>query len=302
MGKCVLCGLEFNYGYTLLTGEEVCESCREIECGSCSKCGGLDIGSRIAEHYDWDADVYLNLCFDCYKKETKLYPHDYSPHLNFSNESDRSHVLHIGVELEILCDKKNKFLTKLNNFEKDFYPKYDGSLDDGGVEIVSHPMIMPTLLSKWKNIFDLFQDTYVTYDCGLHFHLDRKYLTERQIKNIDYIVNNVPDLIEEIGDRKIKHHEWAELVEKNYNEWGINTTDRYVAVNLTNKNTVELRCFNATNDFEKFKKIIVFVCSLVELAQKHTFYYFYNKDEIVLTNYINTFMKDFAKKYLIDLV
>ena len=189
----------------------------------------------------------------------------------------------------------NKFKT-LNNSK--FYLKRDGSLHwDDGVEIISHPMTINDIIENWKNIFDLFNDTYVTNDCGLHFHLDRKYLTKRQIKNIDYIINNFTESIKKIGGRNVVDHFWSKRTEKNINEWGLDTTRcRYVAVNLTNKNTVELRCFDSTDDWEKFKYIIIAVFALVEYAKYHTFEYFTKTNDDAFQKTFRKYIRRFVNK------
>jgi hypothetical protein len=194
-------------------------------------------------------------------------------------------------------EDREQFLNKFNTLNNSkFYLKRDGSLNwDDGVEIVSQPMTINDIIENWKNIFDLFKDAYVTNDCGLHFHLDRKYLTKRQIKNIDYIINNFTESIKNIGGRNIIDHFWSTRTRKNINEWGVNTTHcRYVAVNLTNKHTVELRCFDSTDNWEKFKYAIIAVFALAEYANYHTFEYFTktnDKDfQITFRKYIRRFV------------
>ena len=300
MKKCYRCfsKIEDNNYKDIFGSNVICLNCYNKLCDKkeiyyCSSCSCLIYDAIIA--YDEDDDI---ICSDCYYNNYNFYDAYYKPFPIFSN-NDRKNNLHVGIELEMQFEDREQFLNKfktLNNSK--FYLKRDGSLHwDDGVEIISHPMTINDIIENWKNIFDLFNDTYVTNDCGLHFHLDRKYLTKRQIKNIDYIINNFTESIKKIGGRNVVDHFWSKRTEKNINEWGLDTTRcRYVAVNLTNKNTVELRCFDSTDDWEKFKYIIIAVFALVEYAKYHTFEYFTKTNDDAFQKTFRKYIRRFVNK------
>jgi hypothetical protein len=225
-------------------------------------------------------------------------PYHYKPQSIFYNMSDENTELFVGIELEINFDTIKNLANFIRCNKNEFcYFKHDGSIGCNGVEIVSHPATFVYHLKNniWKRMFDFFDKVTDTENCGLHFHLDRKYLNDRQIKNIDYIINNFTESIKKIGGRNIIDHFWSTRTRKNINEWGINTTHcRYVAVNLTNKHTVELRCFDSTDNWEKFKYAIIAVFALAEYANYHTFEYFTktnDKDfQVTFRKYIRRFV------------
>lgn len=304
MERCVNCDKEIvdNEFIKIYGNNYVCKNCSN-ELDECHYCGELT--NILSEIYNDDEDYYYDVCPLCYKEKSLIYPHDYKPIINFSKPNDRKYVLHVGAELEIQGYEYECFINKMDNeiIEKDFYLKSDGSLNDDGVEIVSHPMILPIMLKKWKQVFDLMKLHKMndTNGCGLHFHLDRKYLNDRQIKNIDYIINNFTKSVEKIGSRNILTNEWSERVNKNINEWGVYAPwTRYVAVNLRNKNTVELRCFNSTDDWNKFKSIVIFVFALVEYAKIHTFEYFTKTNDDKFYISLHRFINNFKKHNYID--
>lgn len=255
----------------------VCNYCinnkyeRFIVCDVCNIIIDLNV-DYYADAYD---DDYL--CEECYFDKYNIHSHEYIPNITFLHKSNqnRKDNLHIGAELELATHyKKDKmnFLKEYNKYyvNKEFYFKHDGSISGHGVEIVSLPMTINMIAKYWKPLFQQikqynFQDTQ---DCGLHFHIDREYLNNNTIRNLDYIINNNKDYFVKFANRE--NEDYAAYRKKRMNHWGIDTCGKYSAVNLAKKNTVEIRICSSTIHYNTFLKRIKLIYALVDYCKHHT--------------------------------
>ena len=179
--------------------------------------------------------------------------------------------LYCGVELEINTKAKER-RQLINDFITDsfFYFKNDASINVYGLEIVSHPgSLKYHLHNKWDKLFHFFKNNNIenVRNCGLHFHFNRSAFTQDQIASLDYFINSDKSFIENIGGRKL--NTFCKLFRKPLSEYGRQTFDRYVALNLKNKNTVEMRFFNSTVDYFTFKERLMSAFALCEFARKY---------------------------------
>lgn len=288
MNKCFLCKKN-NHLSKVRNGGYICNDCywnctsRFIKCDQCNIVIDMD-DDYIVYCEKTDNDV----CEDCYKNIMKIHSHHYEPKIKFyhkENEHRWRHP-HIGIELELITEDKSNFLNKyMDNFD-DFYFKYDGSLGNKGIEIVSMPMTSKVIAKHWKPMFNLINQYKfkANHSCGLHFHIDREYLDLDTIKNIDYLINNNHDYFSNIGGRNFENNKYCLLSNKNNNCWGINIHGKYCAVNLMKKNTVELRFCASTSDYDKFIDRLKTIYATIQYCKYHTF------------NYITTVKKDFMIK------
>lgn len=301
--RCFDCGKEIlNNGsitvhkedYGKLVPIAVCSECEDGNYYECDSCSGI-VSNR---YYSEKTDGYV--CAICYYKEYGIYPWNYKPIVHFEHcagEEDRTKHLHLGCELEVetLNEKLCRyFYYDENNCKCFFYPKRDGSLsEDYGLEIVSYPMTYNRIISVWKQLFECIKNNAkITYDCGFHVHIDRNYLNARCKRNLDYILNNFKDFGYDIAQRE--YNTYCDAVYKNREEWGVrNAIDRYEAVNFQNKNTVEVRIFSSTVDYDNFIEKIQNLICLIEYCKKHTFDFFEKQDEC---NFQKLFKK-FKNKY-----
>ena len=229
------------------------------------------------DQYDFDDDNY---CEDCYHRVLSSYgihPYDFKPNYHFLEMQDepqlRNDNLHVGIELEIQGKNRNNFCDVINNFfdNENIYLKMDGSLNSKGIEIISMPMTFKYLTEgiDWKYCFDelnLWQMND-TEDCGLHFHLDRNYLSADNIRTIDYIVNNFSEYFMSVGGREFSYY--CQKRDKSYFDWGKDIYSRYSAVNLENTSTVELRFFKSTYNYETFIQRIKIVFAIVQFSKMY---------------------------------
>lgn len=186
--------------------------------------------------------------------------------------------LYLGLELELEVGRTPRedcaafVVSKINGDNDDsvVYLKEDGSLEHG-FEIVSHPMTLDYATSKfaWDGISGLIKKGCKSWDahnCGLHIHMSRNaFVDEKHIfKFMKFLYNNSDEMIAFAG-RNVSYAKWDKDALlgswRDYNETtgsyekkystsfmklakGEETNhDRYVAVNIQNRHTIELRFF-----------------------------------------------------------
>lgn len=251
----------------------VCSCCFEDNYISCYECG-TTLSMEHAQEYN---DEYY--CEECYHRvayDHIIHEYDYQPeYFNFSESENRNKKLHIGIELELEfkdIEDRNHICDYIDDNVDDVYIKYDGSLDRTGIEIVSHPFTYQEIKKHFKRIYNELDNVNVEndlIDCGLHFHIDKEYLDEKTIQNIDYIVNEFSSYFEKIGGRKF--NSYCDKQIKSLNRYGMDSGSRYLAVNLRNRYTVELRFCKATSDYYTFLDRVNTIFQLVEFAKNHSF-------------------------------
>lgn len=187
--------------------------------------------------------------------------------------------LYMGFELELETGRRTSredcaqfVLDTINGNNEDsvVYLKDDGSLDHG-FEIVSHPMTLGFAMERfaWDGISGLIRKGCKSWDtstCGLHIHLSRSAFRDEKhlFKFFKFILDNADD-VKRFAGRDSQR--WANF-DKSYflNAWNdydvdgnyvtrTNTSlmkfakneernnERYCAINLQNRHTVELRFF-----------------------------------------------------------
>lgn len=218
--------------------------------------------------------------------------YDYEPYFEMYGDG-----LHLGAEIEI--DKGGEYNAAANiacnilTYDSKYfaYAMHDGSLNDG-FEIGT----MPATLAVHKEIAykDAFQflvsagyRAHDTDTCGIHIHFDRDFLgaTHRTINTkvayLTYILEHNWGKVRQFTRRD--YHElsrWApkkDLIQDVYADDDeddiINKFqdkydhDKYVAVNTQHSNSIELRIFRGTLDYNSYMSILEFVDNLVHLTK-----------------------------------
>lgn len=287
-------------GYTT-----ICRTCeRRYDYHACYECGSI---STEDEMQYYNGDWY---CPDCVPDENSSFSkyvkgYSYKPYPNFLSEqkvpSERN-ALFMGVELEI--DKGERpcacaeELAEIETYDDEFYMKHDGSLEDVGIEIVSHPATLSYHLNRfqWKEVFSTAKKFgYKSHDaetCGLHVHVSRAYLAadengttseEREELNtakiILFVEKHWNEMVRFSRRDSIQLNRWAKcpdsaitpedeignIKDKLYNL----TDDRYQAVNLCNSSTIEFRLFRGTLNLNTFKATLEFVQLLCDYCKEH---------------------------------
>jgi len=245
----------------------LCGRCYDNYYTTCEHCGRLILYSEA--HYEQgDEDEDYPYCYDCYEQRRGsggVRDYYYKPDPIFYGSSPR----YMGVELEIddggESDRNaNSVMAVANIKHEHIYCKHDGSLEDG-FEIVSHPMSLAYHMSKmpWGEVVskakELGYTSHQAGTCGLHVHISRDAFGETE-RQQDAVIARVLYFFE-------KH--WNELLifsrrtRKQLDQWAARYgykdhpkellddvksrhANRYTAVNLTNRDTVEFRMFRGT--------------------------------------------------------
>lgn len=107
-------------------------------------------------------------------------------------------------------------------------------------------------------------------NCGLHVHVNNKYMSDDDIKKIRIFIAKYSNYIFKISGRKTitnqycQYEHYSKLLEKleplNGRHWALNTN--------TNKNTVEFRMFNSTLKYKIFLSALEFASSLTIFIKK----------------------------------
>lgn len=169
-----------------------------------------------------------------------------------------------GFELEMeatLCDRSDGAELASELFGKWCYLKHDGSLNNG-FEMVSHPMAHAYLIEKFpfddlKKLSELGMRSSMTRTCGLHVHINRAFFGKNPTtlyRFMSMFYRNPEQWKRIAGRENSSYANWSEYELERMLEYtkGLaqgrheRNHDRYVALNLQNRNTIELRFFKGT--------------------------------------------------------
>jgi formylmethanofuran dehydrogenase subunit E len=251
---------EYNYDY-------YCEECFSELFTKCYECGEVISWDDVIEYND---DYYCDGCCPC----ELLHDSDYQPDLCFHKSTkDKRTKLYFGTEIEL----EEGCIESLSNYISDFfYLKEDASLDSG-CETVTHPFTWNWYMEN-KNLFKEYFKKVQAYDfeakcnCGMHVHLSKRAFSTKRLRNLLLLFYNNPEFIFSISGRKYESSldEWAKLdfPEDIDNLCKGGHDGKYRAVNLNNYDTVEIRVFGSTTDFEEFDFKISFVKAAFDFCGK----------------------------------
>lgn len=274
--QCEECGGYFEYPISVRQDDNnttVCNHCYDYcDYVSCEECGRIVYSDDTYMH---DGACYCYFCHcDIEERMGDLsnWVHDYSwkPDPNFYGGEDND-KFRIGVELEIMNGENISFCQDTEDIEE-IYLKRDCSIDDG-LEIVTHPMT----ISYFNHDFPLTDilsaaksngfDSHNNRKCGLHVHVDIRYLGKTQIDQ-KYTIAKLLLLCERFFDDKLVNfsrrtahqlNRWCKKPQMNYDQHedtiGVliekidskqHYEDRYQTINLQNGNTIEFRIFRGS--------------------------------------------------------
>ena len=189
----------------------------------------------------------------------------------------------LGTELEIdreEADGREQQLC-LNELDEQFgqhgYFKYDGSLNHG-IEIVTLPHTLEEFYKlPWKEILDVCKrHGYSSHEigtCGLHVHISRTLFGDTDDERADNIAKLMQfyslyweDIVRVSRRTQGQVEQWAgkyttvrKAQLKNWAGKKEYFSNRYMAVNITNNDTVEIRINRGTLKYETFMATIDFV-------------------------------------------
>lgn len=267
----------------------VCMDCCDESYTRCEDCDCLI--RRDDAHYDGDYP-YCDYCYD--KLDGKpIHSYDYKPEPIFYGSGS----LFYGIELEIdkggkYDDNANTLLNIANSYNEHIYCKHDGSIDDG-FEIVSHPMSYEYHRKyKWQEIFakavQMGYRSHNTTTCGLHIHVSRSAFgkdhdTQEAViaRIVHFVEKHWWEIVKLSRRTELNLNRWAARyatisaeVQDTYKKAKDKHLGRYVAVNLSNYNTIEFRLFRGTLKYKTFiatLQLVDTICRLAIMFDDNTF-------------------------------
>ena len=201
-----------------------------------------------------------NICINCtnnklvevnnysYKPCPKFYSKRYGAN-NFNDEK-----LFFGVELEMggvdSPDIVNDFASDCSSTF--FYMKKDTSIPVYGCEVVTQPATLQKHIEMtyWDSLLKSAKDHGLNGEldkCGIHVHISRDFFTTNECAKMDCFVNLYQDFWKKIARRE---SHYSAYIEKSVSSWGMQTSDRRCALNLSNPATIELRIFKGSLDYK----------------------------------------------------
>lgn len=271
--------------------ESWCEDCYEWYTNYCEECDrAFDTHVRFRDgsciYCVGEEQVCKNI--NEWKAPEGLQAYSYKPNPCFCPPEAEKDICY-GFELEI--DRKgygsmDRYdVCNLINKKLGFtYCKRDGSLGDNtGIEIVSHPATLAWHMEHKDAFVELFEELrgmgYTSHDnkkCGLHVHISFKPLVEKN----EHAVSNMLNLFDEHWDKIVRFsrrtssqlEDWAKryackhLPAKDVAKIAKRETGRYMAVNLKNEFTVEIRVFRGTLIADTFFAALQFIQRIVDVC------------------------------------
>lgn len=273
-------------------GDVICRFCRgnyiltDVENEYVSTddvCYGLDAyGNEVSfisgnDDFEWsdERDTYVHV--------------DYEPPVlgDYHDSKDRQEPIEdkwtatygrfMGVELEVECEDADRRSTVNNLHEhindgdlgKRVFFERDGSLRNG-FEIITQPMSLPMI----KDTFGFLNNSRLinglkshnTDTCGLHIHVSRKGMSSLQIAKLVCFINDPSNewLVRAIARRYANGY--CKIQQKRLGQAHM-SVERYEAVNLTNRRTIEFRIFKGSLKYDAVIAAAEFVHALVEFTR-----------------------------------
>lgn len=246
--------------------EACCDNCVERVASWCNMC----------DQYEYNDDL-------CSPHDDNIHNYGYKPNPIFHGSDDDNQHLRFGIELEVEArnaDLSDGSQLMTNGWGEFAYLKEDGSLNFG-FEIVTHPASLKYYQQEidW-NVIDKLRNlgfrSWDTSTCGLHVHIDRRAFRDRtHIMAMSMLINNNKDLTEHIVGRNSDYGKIGSSSKRDNiralktNSWqrGGYGGDRYLAINLQNASTIELRMFKGSLKIERILSAIEFSHAVVQYSR-----------------------------------
>lgn len=263
----------------------LCEYCRDDNtayCNSCEETIWLPTRSYI---------FAVEECRPCYDERPQpIYSWDYRPPLNFHPipPEEKDGPLYIGMELEVsFRDRRNgeQWATQeLGAYEDLLYCKEDSSVRNG-FEVVTHPMQPSWAAENFP--FAAFQRGIENYgmllnddSTGTHIHMNKDAFTPAHLWKFLQIHMKLPEFCGIVGGRGqdatygsfnrysrnflgVDRQQLLELAKK---KGKFDNGERYIAVNLRNEYTLEMRYMRGGTAPKEIKKNIQWAKALYDFS------------------------------------
>lgn len=276
-------------------GDTYCDACGDAYVG-CDRCGEYYHESRM--WVNGQLELYCEYCHQLLEEMERQREYNYARINGYHERPDEltffgRHPLgrFYGVELEIDRGEWREDCAKemAEVLERRAWFNRDGSLEENGFEIITHPATIDYHLQEfpWQEISDIANKyqyrSHDTKTCGLHVHVSRAGFgtsySEQELtiaKAILLIDRLWEDFV--LFSRRDLHklEEWAkkpdcDMIPEDGEMQIIRKSkrvNRYTAVNLNNGNTVEFRLFRGTLKVDTIKATLQMLELLINFCRR----------------------------------
>ena len=247
----------------------VCQGCKD------DNYSYSDYRGTYIHYEDYDEDEYEDQeSSGAYNYEHRV--EDDLGFLSLPHEKHSKDTIYYGVELEVERRKDCPYDmphyimdSVLNGFAQ---CKSDGSLDNG-FEITTAPATFGMHKKEWEHFFKDKKcmsklKGWGTDTAGLHIHISRSALSPTAIGKILVFINDDTNskFINGIAGRN--SGQWAKKSPKKIQDFSQHT-DKYEAVNLSHRETIELRIFKSNISRHGFYRVLEFTDALVHFSKNY---------------------------------
>ena len=290
-----------------------CRSCFDKSYQQCTHCNtiypmGNMTHTRMATNRVTFVMEPQSVCDGCWDYHGNIQSYNSKPVMTFHGKEPHFYGIELEMELTnyVRNERGQKAQEILNIFGDDFIIiKEDGSLQTG-FEICTQPASLDEQKIRWNKFFDNLPKNITSYGsdrCGLHVHCSRKPLSLLTIAKQVVFVNEDTnkEFIQIIAGRG--PNQYSTLAKKNHNHVNMvpitvgRPTQRYEAINLTNKDTIEYRIFKGTLKRESFFKSLEFCDALIQFCNMGNNSIAYCKDQNRFIDYVALRAKDYPHLY-----
>lgn len=235
---------------------------------------GITFNERYNRYVDRTWSPYANLIDGYHSSKQRGFSIIDSPWF-------RQHRRAFGMELEIqvrdgntnaAAGRMHEALNPNGNVGEYCYFERDGSIGEG-FEIVTQPAGLDIHRSKMATVLnspDIKRGmrSHEGGSCGLHIHVGRQYVTQAQIYRIQAFLNDVRNegIVRKIARRYGTNYARVDPRLSKLSPEGKHTGERYEALNVTNRDTIEFRIFRGSLRYESVMAALEFVNSLLDFC------------------------------------
>ena len=263
----------------------ICEEC-QTNVRTCSLCDENYMSWQESQTADGDY-----CCEPCAlnDREQNRFVHGYSfrPRdfiKRFMPDEDKRLTPTYGVELEFesgesyeeVAEIAKSMIEQFDPNKRLFFFKEDGSLSEGGLELVTHPWSKRFHVETdiWAGVLESLRKDHhcVSYNngnCGIHIHRSRTDLTKIAQTKLGLFIHEQQEFIETIAQRNSRGY--SKFFNKGeYSRKDVGSSPKYTAINFsTGRKTIELRVYKGSLILGTMKGYIEFydaLCSYVKIA------------------------------------
>lgn len=151
---------------------------------------------------------------------------------------------------------------------------HDGSFfqDGYGAEIVSIPLKFEESLDLARQILDrknskVINCFKVSNSTGMHVHVSKSSMSLlTQAKILKLVYDNADWFAEVTGKDSHQYANYNELIPRKWTK-RISSRNKYVAVNVTNSQTIEFRIFTAPLTYTEYRNRLLFVKAVIDFCE-----------------------------------